>query len=112
MAVLVTAIHAPGLLTRGHAFPVRRGLSRLLAQPLPPASDLAPEPVEGARRLANAAVAGDAGGEHVLGRALPPIPGRADLHLAESGIAGGLDPAADAAQINNTVAHHSAVADH
>src|SRR5216684_8492696 len=97
----------PGMATE--ISPARRGLSRLLTQPLAPASDRAPEPVEGARRLAHAAVALDAGREHLLGRAPPPILGREDLDLAEPGIAGGLDPAADAAQIDDAVAHHAAV---
>src|SRR5580704_19138555 len=58
---------------------------------------------------ADAAVALDAGGEDLLGRALPPSLGREDLDLAEAGIAGGLDPAAQAAQIDDAVAHHAAV---
>src|SRR6266851_10460721 len=128
MAVLVTAIHAPGLLTRGHALrwhkerrgcpaqgrawrrrSVLHGAGSRGPRALRPGDAGARQRSGFARRLAHAAVAVDAGGEHVLGRALPPILGREDLDLAEPGIAGGLDPAADAAQIDDAVAHHAAV---
>src|SRR6266849_11004857 len=119
MAVLVTAIHAlrwhkerRGCPAQGRAWRRRsvlhgagsRGCSRNRCRP--PAISLRETRGE---TLTDAAVALDAGGEHFLGRAPPPILGREDLDLAESVIAGGLDPAADAAQIDDAVAHHAAI---
>src|SRR5262245_7712723 len=51
----------------------------------------------------------DAGGEHVVARARPPVGGGEDLDLLGAAIAGRLDPATDAAEIDDAVAHHAAV---
>src|SRR4051794_15742362 len=60
-------------------------------------------------RSHHAAIALDAHLQHLARVALPPVVGGKDLDVDRRGIAGGLDQLAQAAQVDDAVAHHAAV---
>src|SRR5215510_3189019 len=62
-----------------------------------------------AKASAHAIVALDAGRQHLVARPRPPVGGGKDLDLLRPAIARRLDPAADAAEIDDAVAHHAAI---
>src|SRR5256885_1205488 len=61
------------------------------------------------RTLYDAAVPCDARVEHLAAIALPPVLAREDLDFAVALEARGLDPAADARDVDDAVAHHPAI---
>src|SRR5258708_9203347 len=81
-------------------------VSRLWARP---GTSRRPVARDGGTRSAAALVTLDADAQDVVRLALPPVLHREDLDLAVAAIAGSLDPAANAPDVDDAVAHHRAV---
>src|SRR5450759_5243297 len=59
-------------------------------------------------RLHHAAMALDAGIEHLIARSVPPVEFRKNLDLAKALVAGLLHPVPDLLEFNHTISHHAA----
>src|SRR4051812_31619305 len=64
--------------------------------------------IAGSRSAAGEEALG-AGADSLQGLGLPPALGREDLDLYGPAVAGGLDQAPEALQVDGTIAHHAAV---